>query len=135
MQLRITGWIAAATFVGIALGASEAEAATTLRCPDGIVNRGDNVYDVRSACGDPDFVEEYIEYRTVRERVGNDCHRKADGDRVCTEIIRERTVEIPMLRLTYDFGKNRFVQYLTFERGTLVGIARGSYGQKPRVAG
>jgi hypothetical protein len=42
----------------------------------------------------------------------------------------EETVEVIVDEWTYDFGKNRFIRYLTFEQGKLVRITAGRYGRK-----
>jgi len=59
-----------------------------------------------------------------------DCRRDQSGRDICNEVWSERTVEVPIHRLTYDFGRNRFVNYLLFEFGTLVRVDSGSYGVK-----
>ena len=44
--------------------------------------------------------------------------------------MEEYTVEVTIDEWTYDFGSNRFLQFLKFEQGRLVRLQSGSYGQK-----
>ena len=109
---------------------SGASAWSSMRCGSRLVSLGDPLYEVRATCGEPDHVETYVEYRTERYRVRLDCQRDKGGQQVCSEVIGERTVEVPIHRLTYDFGRNRFVSYLRFEFGNLMLVESGSYGVK-----
>jgi hypothetical protein len=117
------------------LFSADAEAYSSMRCGNQLVSKGDSAYEVRAVCGQPDHEEHYVQERTVREKTGRKCRTDDDGDRDCWTIYRERTIEIPMTRFTYDFGKNRFIHYLTFERGILRGISNGGYGKKPPAPG
>jgi len=109
---------------------SSASAWPSLRCGSKLVSKGDALYRVRATCGEPDQMESYVEYRTERYRVRVDCQRTKGGQDICQEVWSERTVEVPIDRLTYDFGRNRFVSYLMFEFGNLVRVDSGSYGVK-----
>jgi hypothetical protein len=52
-----------------------------------------------------------------------------NGHRRCgTET--EQTTEVLIDEWVYDFGKNRFIEYLSFEQGKLVRVSHGSYGHK-----
>jgi len=125
-----------ATKTGLSLGlaltavlvSSGASAWSSMRCGNRLVSLGDALYEVRATCGEPDQLDSYVEYRTERYRVRVDCRRSSSGGEVCNEVWQERTVEIPIHRLTYDFGRNRFVSYLRFEFGNLVRVDSGSYG-------
>lgn len=113
-----------------ALVSSSAGAWSSMRCGNKLVSTGDPIYQVRATCGEPDHQESYVEYRAERYRVRVDCQRDRSGRDICNEVWSERTIEVPIHRLTYDFGRNRFVNYLLFEFGTLVRVDSGSYGVK-----
>lgn len=113
-----------------ALVTSAAGAWSSMRCGSKLVSLGDPLYAVRATCGEPDHVESYVEYRTERYRVRTSCQKSKSGQDVCNDVISERTVEVPIHRLTYDFGRNRFVSYLRFEFQSLVAVDSGSYGVK-----
>jgi hypothetical protein len=107
---------------------SSPAAADSLRCGDRLASSGDSIYEVHSICGDPDAAVHRIEYRTVRIRVPVPCYDE-HGCRHCDREI-ERTVEVVVYEWTYDFGRNRFVEYVGFEDGRLVSVREGSYGHK-----
>jgi hypothetical protein len=57
----------------------------------------------------------------------------ASGQGRCWTVL-ERSIEVAIDEWTYDFGRQQFVQYLTFEQGQLLRIDSGSYGHKLAVA-
>jgi hypothetical protein len=114
------------TFVAL-LASSEAKA-DSLSCDGKIASSGDSTYEVRVACGEPDDAVRHVEYRTVRVRVPAPC-RVEHGCRRC-DVEVERTVELQVDDWTYDFGSNRFIEFLRFEDGRLVSVREGSYGHK-----
>lgn len=103
--------------------------ADSLSCEGRIVSTGDSRYEVKSVCGEPDDASQRVEYRTVRGRVSGPC-RRIDGKITCSDT-REQVVEVVIDEWIYDFGRNRFIEYLTFEQGKLVSVRTGSYGKKP----
>jgi uncharacterized membrane protein len=103
--------------------------ADSLACNGRIVSTGDSRYEVKAECGEPDDVSQRVEYRTVRGRVAGPC-RRTDGKITCSDT-REQVVEVVIDEWIYDFGRNRFIEYLTFEQGKLVSVRTGSYGKKP----
>ncbi len=106
-----------------------AHAEDTLTCKDRVVSLGDAKYDVSALCGTPDSVERRVETRSVRRRSDVPC-RVGNGITRCPALVDD-TVEITIEEWVYDFGPNRFVQYLTFEQGKLLQIRQGNYGHKP----
>ncbi|HET9931242.1 MAG TPA: DUF2845 domain-containing protein [Polyangiaceae bacterium] len=108
----------------------ESARADGMQCGDSLVTTGDSLYQVRSTCGDPDAAYHRVEYRTVRHRVAAPCVH--ENGRVRCETVIEQTVEVHIDEWTYDFGKDRFIEYLTFEQGQLVRVNEGSYGHKHR---
>lgn len=99
--------------------------ADSLSCKSRIVSTGDSTYQVRSVCGEPDAITRRVEMRTVRHSVPVPCH----GGQSCWRTV-ERTLEVIVDEWTYDFGRRRFIQYLTFENGRLERVVSGSYGHK-----
>ena len=108
---------------GLLLWAATASA-TGLRCENKLVQTGDSTYDVKSLCGPPDDVQQRTERRRVRRAVQRECPQGP-----CTVVIDDE-VEIQIELWTYDFGPQRFLQYLTFEEGKLIHVKSGGYGHK-----
>jgi hypothetical protein len=122
-HLRFAVWVLPVVlFVG-----SEARA-DSVRCGERLASTGDSTYEVKAQCGDPDAANHRVEYRTVRVRVPASCVVE-NGQRRCEAIV-EHTVEIQIDEWIYDFGKNRFIEHLTFEQGQLIRVANGGYGHK-----
>jgi len=109
---------------------SRAEAWDTMRCGNRLVDRGDPLYKVKALCGEPDHQQSTVEYRTVRQRVRGPCHTDRQGNRICSDAFQERTIEVPVDLLIYDFGRNQFVNHLRFEFSELIDIQSGDYGVK-----
>ncbi len=84
--------------------------ADSLRCPetDRIIHDGDTFAEVLSICGEPQF--------------------RNESAVVLRRINRFESVAIPIEDWTYDFGPNKFIQFLRFEGGRLKKITHGSYG-------
>ena len=123
----LTTWAGLLGFATLAL--SPSARADSLSCNYRIVSSGDSRHEVRSVCGEPDDATQRVEYRTLRGRVVAPCTR--DGKRVRCSQTQETVVEVVIDEWVYDFGRNRFIQYLTFEQGRLVSVRSGSYGHKP----
>jgi len=119
---------AAALVLGV-LFASPSARADSLACNGRIVSSGDSRYEVKAVCGEPDDASQRVEYRTLRGRVAGPCQR-VDGKVICSDT-REQVIEVVIDEWIYDFGRNRFIEYLTFEQGKLVSVRTGSYGKKP----
>jgi hypothetical protein len=107
----------------------DARAWDSMRCGNRLVDVGDALYHVKALCGEPDQIDQSVEFRTVRQRVRTSCRTEKQGQ-VCSDVFNERTIEVPVHRLTYDFGRNRFVHILRFEFSRLVDVESGSYGVK-----
>jgi hypothetical protein len=48
---------------------------------------------------------------------------------LCSSYVNE-SVTVQVEEWTYDFGKQRFIQFLTFEAGKVIRIRSGGYGHK-----
>jgi hypothetical protein len=112
-----------------ALSVTASARADSLACNSRIVSSGDSRYEVRTVCGEPDDAFQRVEYRTLRGRVAGPCTRE-DGKLRCGQS-REEVIEVVIDEWVYDFGRNRFIEYLTFEQGRLLSVRTGSYGHKP----
>jgi hypothetical protein len=97
-------------------------------CHDRLVQLGDSTYDVAALCGTPDWVERRTESRMVRRIVNAPCPGAANTSRCATVV--DEAVQVPIEEWTYDFGPQRFIQYLTFEQGKLLHSHLGNYGHK-----
>jgi hypothetical protein len=117
-----------ALLVLAALCASSSARADSLSCNGRIASSGDSRYDVKAICGDPDDSAQRVEYRTLSGRVAGPGAR--EGGRLRCSQTREQVVEVVIDEWTYDFGSNRFIEYLTFEQGRLVSVRTGGYGHK-----
>ncbi len=113
----------------LALSALPAGAtADGMRCNGRLVSTGDTTFDVLSLCGQPDFQNRRVEYRTLRHFVQGPCVQR--HGRVQCGYVAERTVEVVIDEWAYDLGSNRFIRYLTFEQGQLRDVKTGRYGSK-----
>jgi uncharacterized membrane protein len=126
--LRKNTWTWSALLGVAALAVSPSAHADSLSCNSRIVSTGDSRYQVRSVCGDPDDATQRVEYRTQQGRVVGPCTRH--GQKLRCSRTEETVVEVVIDEWTYDFGRNRFIQYLTFEQGQLATVKSGSYGHK-----
>ena len=119
-------WVVLLVLTGLSVSSNAR--ADSLSCNGRIVETGDSRYDVRSICGEPDDASQRVEYRTVSGRVAGPCSR--EGGKIRCSQTREQVVEVVIDEWIYDFGSNRFVEYLTFEQGRLLSVRNGSYGHK-----
>lgn len=122
------GWVFAFLLLA-GLTTSASARADSMGCKGRIVSTGDSRYEVKSVCGEPDDISQRVEYRTLRGRVAGPCTRQ--GDKIVCSQTREHVVEVVIDEWIYDFGRNRFIHYLTFEQGKLVSVRSGGYGHKP----
>jgi len=99
-------------FCCVALIATNASA-QTLSCDDGIVEMSDSKYVIRSKCGGPTF-EDTTRVTRVSEQ----------GDALLQEFVEVED-------WLYDFGRNRLVVVLTFEKDQLIGMRGFGYGREP----
>lgn len=108
---------------------STSASAESIRCGHKLASKGDSLYEVRAVCGEPDASDRRMEVRTIRRRVSGPCFKDDEGRTRCGRV-EERSVEVVIDEWTYDFGKRRFLHYVTFEDGRLVQVRTGSYGYK-----
>src|ERR1041384_2601255 len=114
IQLRMKKWICHAIAL-LGLMVSHASLADNMRCGDKLVYSGDSTYTVRTKCGEPDDAVHRTEFRTVCHEVSAPCEDRQSRAK-CSRSV-ETSVEVIIDDWTYDFGSNRFLQYLRFEDG------------------
>jgi hypothetical protein len=123
----------ASELVAVAIGAillsAPAARADGLSCNGRIVSLGDTLYQVRSVCGEPDDAQHRIETRTVRHRVRVACARDQNPSGQCDTTV-ERSTDVVVDDWTYDFGRQRFIRFLTFIDGRLASVHTGDYGTR-----
>lgn len=88
-------------------------------CGRELVQEGDYKLQVLQKCGEPDYHESRVEYRSV-------VPRGAGIGQPGLDIVRQEPVQID--EWTYDFGRHRFMQRLYFENGRLLFIKDQGYG-------
>lgn len=108
---------AAKTVLALALAAVQ-QPAWPFYCGHELVEEGDYKMQVLEKCGEPDYRESRVEYRSTVLR--------GALNQPGLDLIRQEPVNID--EWTYDFGRRRFMQLLHFENGRLVYIKPLGYG-------
>ena len=88
----------------------------SVNCDRGIVSTGDSKLDLLAKCGEPALMEARLEERS-HYQVSQD-GRSGAG----------HSVTVKVERWTYNFGPQRFLQFVTLETGRVISVERGSYG-------
>jgi len=127
VSTSITKWFYLVICIA-ALGCHVCNAAS-LRCGNKLVSVGDSTYSVKLKCGEPDDAIHRSEVRTITHEVSEPCADRQSRLK-CSKSV-ESSIEVIIDDWTYDFGIHRFIQYLRFENGRLIGITDGDYGSKP----
>jgi Protein of unknown function (DUF2845) len=124
-------WLLAFSGAGLAacLLVGRAARADGMYCGSRLISVGDTLYQVRSVCGEPDDAQHRVETRTVRHRVRVPCERNQRRSGQCETTV-ERSTDVVIDEWTYDWGRQRFIRYLTFLDGRLAGVQTGSYGSR-----
>lgn len=125
MRALWSGLLGAALFAGFSLFAAPV-AADGMSCGNRLVSKGDSPYQVRSVCGEPDDARRRVETRTERRRVRVPCEH---GAARCERTV-EHTIDVIVDEWTYDFGRRRFLRFLTFVDGRLASVQTGGYGTR-----
>lgn len=90
--------------------------ADSLNCDRGIVSTGDSKLDLLAKCGEPALMEARLEERSHFRVSPDGLHGGG------------RSVTVTVERWTYNFGPNRFQQFVTLETGRVMSVERGTYG-------
>lgn len=125
MRALWSALLGAALFSSFSLFAAPV-VADGMSCGSRLVSKGDSLYQVRSVCGEPDDAQRRVETRTERRRVRVPCRHGAGQ---CESTV-EHTTDVVVDEWTYDFGRARFIRYLTFLDGRLATVNTGSYGSR-----
>jgi hypothetical protein len=117
MTLRRRLQLACSLAVALVAGPSRAD--DSIRCDGGLVTAGDTTLDLVAKCGPPALREERLVERTAVLR---------DADPGVSREIRDIGV---VERWTYNFGPNRFIEFVTVGGGKVRHVERGGYGYPP----
>jgi len=102
--------------VVIGLTGFNAAFASAFRCGSELVRVGDYKPEVYEKCGKPESIE------THREFVSQASDARIRSRDVSSGLKRQFTQEIKVEQWIYNFGPNRFRQYLRFENGRLTHV-------------
>lgn len=120
-------WKGLGVLAGALLLSAAGVSANGMRCQNKLVEPGDTAYEVKALCGPPDDIQQRTEQRRVARAVDRPC---AANPALRCPIVEEVVVDIVIDEWTYDFGPQRFIQYLLFEAGRLRSVRSGEYGHK-----
>ncbi|MDT8398643.1 MAG: DUF2845 domain-containing protein [Pseudomonadales bacterium] len=137
--------ILALLFAGLGL-AGLSEGALALRCGNRVVGQDDHQLRVANYCGNPDFVETRVIYRSGISRqpfnfsgrgltggniFGSPSFAATNGDSISDrELIQNNhsTVEVPVEVWVYNFGPGRLMQEIIFIDRRVMDIQSLGYG-------
>ncbi len=88
-------------------------------CGSNVIKEGDYKLQVLDRCGQPDYSESRVEYRST-------VFRGSGIQQPGLDFINQVPIQIE--EWTYDFGRHRFMQFLHFENGRLIWINNLGYG-------
>lgn len=125
MRAPCSGLLGVTLLSGFGLLAAPA-AADGMSCGNRLISKGDSLYQVRSVCGEPDDARRRVETRTERRRVRVPCQH---GAAQCERTV-EHSTDVVVDEWTYDFGRRRFLRFLTFVDGRLAAVQTGGYGSR-----
>jgi hypothetical protein len=102
-----------------------AEEGFAFRCGTRLVAVGDSKYEVLWKCGQPTWVDSWLEKRVEPYAI----EPFSDGTRFYLPNPSLATiVYVTVEQWVYDLGRNHFVRTLTFENSRLARIETGDYG-------
>jgi hypothetical protein len=111
----------AAGLVAVA-GARAEEPDTGFRCGRRLVSNGDHMVEVKKKCGEPEFVIQRTIKRKVKVRARTPDLQAEESDEVEVDVLIDEW--------TYDLGPRRFIRFVQFENGRVIGVTTGGYGSK-----
>jgi hypothetical protein len=112
------------SFAIIVVGIAAAEA-SAFRCGTRLVSVGDSKYEVLRKCGEPAWVENWLEKRIEPYSV----EPFSQGQRFYIPNPSFATVVyVTVEQWVYDRGRTQFTRVLTFENNRLTRIENGDYG-------
>src|SRR4051812_16704707 len=131
MRRSTARWLLLLSGAGLAAGllAVRGARADGMYCGSRVISVGDTLYQVRSACGEPDDAQHRVETRTVRRRVRVPCEGNQRQGGGCETTV-EHSTDVVIDEWTYDFGRQRFIRFLSFCDGRLASVQTGGYGSR-----
>ncbi len=102
------------------------QTAEAFYCGNFLIQEGDNKEQVLEKCGQPGSYQSRVEYRStvvsgpVLDGVGIIIYQPHLG------FVRQEQINVD--EWTYNFGRQRFIQFLHFENGRLIYINDSGYG-------
>jgi hypothetical protein len=117
--------IVAIIVIGFALSGVNALADLGLRCGTRLITPGDHSARVLKECGEPDYVDSWVEERIYRYP---NPYPGGSGDRERYGPVDGVIVHITVEEWTYDHGPHRFIDRVRIENGRVRKISSGSYG-------
>jgi hypothetical protein len=94
------------------------QSALAMRCGNELVLEGAGALEVINKCGDPQYIEESVEYRSVTI------------DNMQAGLYLQHETPTKVQEWSYNFGPRRFMRLLRFENGKLQTIESMGYGHK-----
>ena len=109
----------------LVFGSSTQVSAIGLRCGTRLITVGDPKLKVISECGVPDYKEEWVEERIMRD-FHSSAYFKDDYEWGREPFLVKTLVKIE--EWYYNFGRTRLTHYLRFRKGKLIKITIGERG-------
>ncbi|MBW2407372.1 MAG: DUF2845 domain-containing protein [Deltaproteobacteria bacterium] len=109
----------------LVFGYSTQVSAIGLRCGNRLITVGDTKLKVISECGIPDYKEEWIEERIMKD-FNSSAYYKKDYEWGREPFLVKTLVK--MEEWYYNFGPTRLIHYLRFRNGKLIKITIGERG-------
>jgi hypothetical protein len=109
-----------------------------IRCGTDVITEGDTSVDVLSTCGEPQYVNSWVEERIKRDFYPYSSYNSPYSSSFNSDRYSNRNAyrqpflvkeDVVIERWTYSFGSNRFIHYLFFENGVLTQISQGPRGR------
>lgn len=104
-------------------GTARAGEEESIRCPGGIVSRGDLKLDLLGKCGEPALREV-----ARAEEVGVVRREPPDGKEVRSRVVTSLRELSALERWTYDFGRSQFIRIVTLGGGRVRSVSTGGRG-------
>jgi hypothetical protein len=111
-------------------GTARAGEEESIRCPGGIVSRGDLKLDLLGKCGEPTLRE-----LSSAEEVGVVHRAETAGREGSGAVASSRRETSTVERWTYDLGPNQFVRIATLEGGRVRSVTTGGRGYAEERSG
>lgn len=115
----------AALFLVAPLAQPSLAHATSMRCGQRHVDRGDTTEKVERLCGSPQDRRQRTRSRTVRRVVHVPCG--PEGRNRCRQVVEDSVLVLEEV-WTYNLGPNKLIRFVIFEDGIVQSVRSGEYG-------